>query len=107
MPVNGSATNRVNPNAVTKIGAGQRATAVPTRRQRRAVFDARGSRYPRRIARLISAGVRVRAATMVVRIPMEQGNPALRNAPTFVNTRHASATDTVSADPMITGATER
>jgi hypothetical protein len=44
---------------------------------------------------------------MVARMPMEQGNPALRNAPTVVSTRHASATDTVSADPTITGATER
>ncbi len=107
MPASGRATSRVNPNAATRIGPGQRATVVPTRRQRRAVRDGRGSRYPRRTARLISAGVNVSAATMVARMPMAQGNPAVRNDPTWAKTRQANATDTVSADPITTGAMER
>src|SRR5437588_409762 len=62
MPASGSAASKISEPAVTRIGPGQRATTAPTRRQRRAVIDGRGSRNPRRTATAISAGVSVSAA---------------------------------------------
>ena len=87
IPASGSATSRISAPAVARIGPGQRATAAPTRRQRRAVLDGLGSSNPRRTARLISAGVSVSAATIVTRIPMAQGIPALRNDPYLGKTK--------------------
>lgn len=59
------------------------------------------------MAKPMIAGVSVSAATMVTRTPIAQGIPALRNIPTSAKPKPASATDTVNADPITTGATAR
>jgi hypothetical protein len=107
MPASGSAASMVIAPAVTRIGPGQRATAAPTRRQRRAVVDGRGSRNPRLTARAMSAGVSVSAAIIVARMPTAQGIPVLRNMPTSANPSAARASEMVSAEPITTGATAR
>ena len=107
IPVSGSAATTMTAMLAVRIGAGQRATLTPMRRQRRPLTDVRGSSQPRRPTMAISAGVRVSEASIATRTPTAQGIPVLRNIPTSAKLSVASAAAMVSADPTMTGVTPR
>ena len=58
------------------MGAGQRTTAVPTRRQRRVFILRFGSKMPNRLPIAMTAGPNVNAANTTTNMPMASGKPS-------------------------------
>ncbi len=100
-----------NTPLATNIGAGQRATCVPSRRNWRCMRLCCGGF--RRLGRLGSgarAGVNVSAARPTARTPIEQRIPVVANIPIRARLSHPTAPSdvtTMNVAPAIAGATPR
>jgi hypothetical protein len=90
-----------------KIGAGQRTTAVPTRRHSRPLTARFFSKRPTLLPTKITAGPSVSPAKTTTSIPIATGAPMVLNHGSRAKLRQYVAPAMVRPDPSTTGATLR
>src|ERR1700738_4966928 len=100
MPI--STTNRL----ATKIGAGQRTTAIPTRRQNLLVGGLFDWNNPTRLPRNRTAGPSVTADATTTIMPIATGAPMVLKYGSRAKLRQYVAPAIVRPEPTMTGATD-
>ena len=84
------------------MGPGHRTTAVPIRRQPRVRILRLGSRPPRRLATVMTAGPRVSAAATMTTMPIAIGMPSVWKYGSRVKCRQNVAPAIVRPEPRMT-----
>ena len=101
----GRASSPINASAVeaARIGAGQRTTAVPTRRHRWVFIFRLGSKiFRNRLPIAMTAGPNVNAANTTTSMPIASGKPSDMKYGNRVKCRQNVAPAMVSPEPRIT-----
>ena len=97
----------VTAHVAAKIGAGQRTTAVPTRRQPRTLCSRLGSNRPNPLPTAMTAGIRVSATATATSMPIAQGAPTVWKTGNRAKLRQYVRPAMVRPDARTTWATPR
>ena len=89
-----------------RIGAGQRTTAVPTRRHSRPGRAPLDSKRPNRLLTTRTAGPKLSAAATTTSMPIATGTPIVVNQGSRVKLRQNAAPAIVRPEPNTTGVTQ-